>query len=202
MTQDLTPTPTATPFPTDLPTLARDVLAPFFVGVGVALLILLVSLLLARFARTATLHALARTKADQATALLIGRVVFVAVLTIGALTALGAMGIPWTTVIALASVLGLAASLALQDVLKNFVAGIYLLVERPFRLGEEIKVKEFVGRVETVDVRTTVLRTAEGDSVMVPNAILFAEIILNRGFRRPPGSPAEPPAKGDEPSPV
>ena len=196
----LTPMPTATPFPRDLPSLASDVLAPFFLDVGAALLILLVTLLLARFARTAALHALARTKADQATALLIGRVVFVTVLTIGVLTALGAMGIPWTTVIALASVLGLAASLALQDVLKNFVAGIYLLVERPFRIGEEIKVKEFVGRVETVDVRTTVLRTAEGESVMVPNAILFAEIILNRGVRA--ADSAEPEAKGDEPSPV
>ncbi|HEY3082251.1 MAG TPA: mechanosensitive ion channel domain-containing protein [Chloroflexota bacterium] len=196
----LTPMPTATPFPRDLPSLAGDVLAPFVLDLGVALLILLVALLLARFARTAALHALARTKADQATALLIGRVVFVTVLTIGVLTALGAMGIPWTTVIALASVLGLAASLALQDVLKNFVAGIYLLVERPFRIGEEIKVKEFVGRVETVDVRTTVLRTAEGESVMVPNAILFAEIILNRGVR--PADSAEPETKGDEPSPV
>jgi len=196
----LTPMPTATPLPRDLPSLASNVLAPFFLGVGAALLILLVTLLLARFARTAALHALGRTKADQATALLIGRVVFVTVLTIGVLTALGAMGIPWTTVIALASVLGLAASLALQDVLKNFVAGIYLLVERPFRIGEEIKVKEFVGRVETVDVRTTVLRTADGEAVMVPNAILFAEIILNRGVR-PPDS-AEPEAKGDEPSPV
>src|SRR6266545_7859801 len=113
----LTPMPTATPFPRDLPSLAGDVLAPFFLDLGVALLILLVALLLARFARTAALHALARTKADQATALLIGRVVFVIVLTIGVLTALGAVGIPWTTVIALASVLGLAASLALQDVL-------------------------------------------------------------------------------------
>src|ERR687885_86199 len=68
------------------------------------------------------------------------------------------IGVPWTTVIALTSVLGLAASLALQDVLKNFVAGVYLLVERPFRIGEWIKVRDYVGAVETIDVRTTVLR--------------------------------------------
>jgi small-conductance mechanosensitive channel len=199
VTEAQTPTPTATPVPRDLPSLTADVLVPFLISLGVALLILLIGLLLARLARGATLHALTRTKADQATALLIGRVVFVAVLTIGLLTSLGALGIPWTTVIALASVLGLAASLALQDVLKNFVAGIYLLVERPFRIGEEIKVKDFVGRVETVDVRTTVLRTAEGEAVMVPNAILFAEIILNRGIR--PAATGEPP-RGGEPSPL
>src|SRR6185295_11801654 len=112
--------------------------------------------------------------------------VFVTVLTIGVLTALGAMGIPWTTVIALASVLGLAASLAMQDVLKNFVAGVYLLVERPFRIGEWIKVREFLGSVETIDIRTTVLCTEDGTAVMVPNAILFAEIISNRGLTAPP----------------
>ena len=102
---------------------------------------------------------------------------------------LRALGVPWPTVVALAGVLGLAASLALQDVLKNFVAGVYLLVERPFRIGESIKVKEFSGSVETIDVRTTVLRTPEGDAIMVPNAILFAEIILNRGMPRPPAPP-------------
>jgi small-conductance mechanosensitive channel len=108
---------------------------------------------------------------------------FLGVLLIGLLMALGAFGIAWTTVVALAGVFGLAASLALQDVLKNFVAGVYLLVERPFRVGEEIKVREYVGRVETIDVRTTAIRTADGDLAMVPNAILFAEIILNRGAR-------------------
>jgi small-conductance mechanosensitive channel len=96
-------------------------------------------------------------------------------------------------------VLGLAASLALQDVLKNFVAGVYLLVERPFRIGESIKVKDFTGAVETIDVRTTVLRTAEGDAVMVPNAILFAEIILNRGIPPPAAASAD---QADEPEPV
>src|SRR2546425_7814483 len=150
-----------------------------------ALVVLLVALILARLARSATLHALDRTKADRWTAHLVGRIAFLGVLLIGLLTALGAFGIAWTTVVTLAGVFGLAASLALQDVLKNFVAGVYLLVERPFRIGESIKVKEFSGAVETIDVRTTVLRTPEGDAVVVPNAILFAEIILNRGLQRP-----------------
>src|SRR5687768_5440086 len=176
-------TPTPTPGPPPPPQLTADVLLPFLGNLLVALVIILVALLLARFARSATLHALERTKADRWTAHLVGRLSFLGVLLIGLLTALGAFGIAWTTVVALAGVFGLAASLALQDVLKNFVAGVYLLVERPFRVGEEIKVKDFVGRVETIDVRTTALRTADGELAMVPNAILFAEIILNRGAR-------------------
>jgi small-conductance mechanosensitive channel len=182
-----------------VPSLTSDLLVGVIMSLLIALLVIFVALLVARFARAATLRALGRTRADPSTRLLIGRVVFIAILTIGGLTALGLLGVPWTTVIALTSVLGLAASLALQDVLKNFVAGVYLLVERPFRIGESIKVKDFVGAVETIDVRTTVLRTAEGDAVMVPNAILFAEIILNKGLPPPAPAPSAPIGEPDGP---
>jgi small conductance mechanosensitive channel len=185
-----TVTPAAAPVP---PSLSGDVVVPLLTSLLIAALVLLLTLLIARTARAWTLGALGRSRADSSTRLLVGRVVFIAIVTIGALTALGLIGVPWTTVIALTSVLGLAASLALQDVLKNFVAGIYLLVERPFRIGEWIKVRDFVGAVETIDVRTTVLRTEDGGAVMVPNAILFAEIILNRGI-----TPPEPPKTSDE----
>jgi small conductance mechanosensitive channel len=183
----------ATPTPAVPPSLTADVLVPLLMSLLVAMLVLIVTLLIARTLRAWTLRALGRSRADASTRLLIGRVVFIVVTTVGVLTSLGLIGVPWTTVIALTSVLGLAASLALQDVLKNFVAGVYLLVERPFRIGEWIKVRDFVGSVETIDVRTTALRTADGAQVMVPNAILFAEIILNRGI-----TPPESPAKSDE----
>ena len=69
----------------------------------------------------------------------------------------------------------------MQDVLKNVFAGVYLLIERPFRPGETIKVRDFVGVVETVDLRTTSLR-ADGEIVFIPNAILLAEVLVNRGM--------------------
>jgi small-conductance mechanosensitive channel len=167
-------------------------------GLLIALLVVLITLVVARTARGWTLRALGRSKADASTQLLVGRVIFMTIVTVGLLTALGVIGVPWTTVLALTSVLGLAASLAMQDVLKNFVAGVYLLVERPFRIGEWIKVRDFVGAVETIDVRTTVLRTEDGGAVMVPNAILFAEIILNRGIT----PPTPPKISDDEPEKV
>lgn len=183
----------ATPTPAAVPSLTGDVVVPLLMSLLVALLVLLLTLVIARTARGWTLRALGRSRANASTQLLIGRVVFIAIVTVGALTALGLIGVPWTTVVALTSVLGLAASLALQDVLKNFVAGVYLLVERPFQIGQWIKVREFVGSVETIDVRTTMLRTEDGSQVLVPNAILFAEVILNRGV-----TPPEPARRSDE----
>ena len=191
-------TPTPTPSPPGPPlALTTDLLVALVISLVLALAIVLLSIAIGRLARAATLRALGRTRADASTQLLIGRAVFIAVLVVGALAALGALGVPWPTVVAFTGILGLAASLALQDVLKNFVAGVYLLVERPFKIGESIKVRDFSGAVETIDVRTTVLRTAEGEAIVVPNAILFAEIILNRGVPRPP-----PPPEPEEPQRV
>lgn len=195
----MTPTPVPTQSSATVQAVTIDLLFGLALSLAVAVVVVLLALVAARVARGATLRALGRTRADPSTKLLIGRVVFIAIVTVGALMALGLLGVPWATVLALTSVLGLAASLALQDVLKNFVAGVYLLVERPFRIGELIKVKDFTGAVETIDVRTTVLRTAEGEAVMVPNAILFAEIILNRGVPAPPAPKLE---DADEPERV
>jgi len=84
-------------------------------------------------------------------------------------------------VVATLGIVGIAVSLAMQDILKSFFAGLYLLFERPFRIGDEIQLKDFVGRVENINYRTTVILTADGVRVLIPNATLMAEVVLNRG---------------------
>ena len=74
----------------------------------------------------------------------------------------------------------LALSLAFQDILKNFIAGIFLLLERPFRIGDEITVDGHTGVVENIELRTTTLRTAEGEEVLVPNSSIYTGTIVNR----------------------
>src|SRR5438128_2638121 len=101
-----------------MPLATGDIVVPLLLSVLAALVVLLTTMLVARTARGWTLRALGRSRADRTTQLLIGRVVFIAVLTVGLLSALGLLGVPWTTVLALTSVLGLATSLAMQDVLK------------------------------------------------------------------------------------
>ena len=77
------------------------------------------------------------------------------VLIIGATTLLDTFGIPLSAVVTFVGVIGLAISLAMQDILKNFFAGLYLLFERPFRLGDVVVVKDQCGVVETIGIRTT-----------------------------------------------
>ncbi|MGA9347948.1 MAG: mechanosensitive ion channel domain-containing protein [Anaerolineae bacterium] len=96
------------------------------------------------------------------------------------LWALGMSGVHIATLATLMGALGLAISLSLQDVAKNVVAGLYLLVERPFKRGDQIAVRTFTSQVEGIDLRTTTLRTADGQQVIVPNTVILSEVVLKK----------------------
>jgi small-conductance mechanosensitive channel len=97
---------------------------------------------------------------------------------------LGLFGANWTALLAFLSVSTVAISLSFQDVLKNFIAGVYILLERPFSIGERIQVRDFDGLVESIDIRTTVLRNDREEHIIVPNAVMFTEILTNRSAYR------------------
>jgi small-conductance mechanosensitive channel len=112
-------------------------------------------------------------------AVLMSRATALAVYAIGGTVVLAIIGASWT---AIAAVLGAATfgiSLALQDVGRGFVNGVYILVERPFRIGDHVRVGVAEGRVEDVGVRLTTLRTAAGERIIVPNTVVFSSIIEN-----------------------
>jgi small-conductance mechanosensitive channel len=73
----------------------------------------------------------------------------------------------------------LAIGLAFQDVLRNVLAGIWLLLERPFRIGDLIAVGDESGAVQTITLRTTALRTADGRLAILPNLTVFSGVIVN-----------------------
>src|SRR5207302_2205674 len=110
---------------------------------------------------------------------LVKRAISAVFVTVGILVVLGILGFNSTGLLTLAGAVGLAFSLAIQDILKNFFSGIYLLLERPFRVGDTIRVKDQQGVVENIGVRTTELRTSENVQVLVPNAVVFAEVVTN-----------------------
>jgi small-conductance mechanosensitive channel len=66
-----------------------------------------------------------------------------------------------------------AIGFAFQDIFKNFLAGILLLVEEPFRLGDQVVMGDYEGTVESIKIRLTQLRTYNGELVEIPNAIVF-----------------------------
>jgi small conductance mechanosensitive channel len=156
------------------------------------LIFLILGWQLARLARHSFERSAARTSADASLSILVGRIIYLIVAGLGVLTALDVLGVPLSSVVATLGIVGIAVSLAMQDILKSFFAGLYLLFERPFRIGDEIQLKDFVGRVEHINYRTTVILTAEGVRVLIPNATLMSEVVLNRGVAGSPQSSGGP----------
>ena len=145
-----------------------------------ALIVVIVTLLLARAIRRTTMRALTRGRAQANVTILLGNLVQVGVLTVGLLLVLAiytrdAFG--W--ILGSFSVVGIVLGLSLQDILKNFLAGIWVLVERPFRIGDTIEVGGYNGVVEEITFRTTLLRTVDAQQVIVPNGTFMTSSVVN-----------------------
>jgi small-conductance mechanosensitive channel len=83
-------------------------------------------------------------------------------------------------------ILGFTVGFALQDVMKNFAAGIILLLQQPFHVGETIGVKGFDGTILAIDLRSTEMQATDGRIIILPNADVLANPIVNysRGHTR------------------
>lgn len=70
-----------------------------------------------------------------------------------------------------------AIGFAFQDIFKNFLAGILLLINEPFRMGDQIAIADYEGTVEHIDIRSTHLRTYKGERVLIPNSLVFTSSV-------------------------
>ena len=120
---------------------------------------------------------------------LLATLVYVAVLAAGTFIALSVLKLDGvvTTLLAGAGVVGLALGFAFQDIASNFIAGILMAIRNPFLVGEIIETNGFTGTVREISLRSTVLDTFQGQKVILPNAKVFGDPIVNysaRGERR------------------
>ena len=80
-----------------------------------------------------------------------------------------------------------AVGFAFQDIFKNFLSGILILIQRPFRIDDQIIIGDYEGTVEQIDIRTTKLRTYDGERILMPNSEVFTSPVRVRtafNFRR------------------
>ncbi|MEA2069132.1 MAG: mechanosensitive ion channel, partial [Verrucomicrobiota bacterium] len=94
------------------------------------------------------------------------------------------LGIPLSSLLAGAGVAGAALALSAQDVLKNIFGSIMLVMDKPFTVGERIKIKQYDGVVEEVGLRSTKMRLLNGHQAIIPNEDMARSDIENIG-RRP-----------------
>lgn len=124
--------------------------------------------------------------------MLMVRTISLAIIALGILTALGTLGVDVTALVASLGLTGFALGFALQDIISNFLAGVMLIVNRPFRRGNYIKVGDKEGIVVDMDLRYTTLQR-EHIRILIPNAMLFKDSIT---ILMTPPTPSAPPAPG------
>jgi small-conductance mechanosensitive channel len=145
-----------------------------------ALVVLLIALFLARLLKRWVVRLFARSRISLNIGVLVGNMLQVLVIVLGLTPFAAVFGLDWAALVTVLGAVGLGLSLAMQDLLKNVVAGIYILIEQPFKIGDRISVKDATGVVRSIELRTTILNTDEGLQVVVPNNMVLNEIVTNR----------------------
>lgn len=97
--------------------------------------------------------------------------------------ALNQLGVDTTSLIALVGAAGLAIGLSLQDSLKNFAAGVMLIIFKPFREGDFVEAAGVSAVVEHIQIFNTVMRTGDNREVIVPNGAIYSGVITNFSAR-------------------
>jgi len=102
-----------------------------------------------------------------------------AILVAGFFFAMAALGIDMTRVTILAGAFGVGVGFGLQNIFNNFISGLIVLFERPINIGDVIQVEDASGVVERIGIRASVIRTANGSEIIVPNGKLISERLTN-----------------------
>ena len=143
------------------------------------LLILVVGLFVIRIVTLIVKRTLAKTKLEKAAhSLILSMIRVVLFLLLGLMVASG-FGIDVTGVVALASVVSLAVSLAVQDMLANVIGGFTLLSTHPFSSGDYVEVAGLAGTVKEIGLVYTRLTTPDNKLISIPNSAVVSSQIVN-----------------------
>lgn len=154
----------------------------FVIQLVLAALLFWIILWITRFLQGVARKFLKRTRPDESEVLdkAIGRIIYIAGVTLAAFTALALLGINVSTLLASLGITSLVLGFALKDTIEQAISGTLLLFQRPFKVGDVIEIDNVEGVVTDVDIRTTNLRTLDGVHVLIPNNRVFQAVIRNK----------------------
>ncbi len=126
-----------------------------------------------------------RSQVDPGVRYALGRVISYVVWILGLIVALQPLGINATTLAVFGGAIGVGIGFGLQDIAKNFVAGLILLIERPIKVGDRIEIGQVTGSVAEIRARATLVRTNDDIYLIVPNSKFVTETVTNWSYRSP-----------------
>lgn len=150
--------------------------------IAVGIVVFLIFLFIASIVRRVIQAAAERARFDVMLASLLARIGFFITIIIGFFVASVVIfpGLSPGDLIAGLGIGSVALGFAFKDVLQNLFAGFLILLYRPFHIGDQIKVNDFEGTVEDINVRATKIKTYDGERVVMPNSELYMNAVLVR----------------------
>jgi small conductance mechanosensitive channel len=148
-----------------------------------AILVLLIFWLLTKAFRASFERATRRSKMDSQLRLLASRLISVSMTITGLLTAISVVvdSFSFGQVIAGLGFSSFIVGFATKDILNNFLSGVLILWQRPFRLGDHLFVGSNQGMVEDIGFRATSLRKDDGEIILIPNGEMYSSALTIRG---------------------
>ena len=132
------------------------------------------TLILSALARRAVERGVRDRVKEEETQRLLGNIAYWAVFVVGTLMALNQIpGVDVTSLLAGLGILGFTIGFALQDIARNFIAGLLILLRRPFSIGDAVEVAGHAGSVLEITMRDTVIRTWDGVMEIIPNLDVY-----------------------------
>lgn len=122
---------------------------------------------------------LSRLQLRQGTSYAITTILTYAITVIGAITALGSLGVSWDKLQWLVAALSVGLGFGLQEIFANFVSGLIILFERPIRIGDTVTIGTFSGSISKIRIRATTLTDFDRKEVIIPNKAFVTERLIN-----------------------
>jgi small conductance mechanosensitive channel len=159
--------------------LSLESLMPLLLNVAGAILLLILTFIVAGWAKRATRAGVERANLDPTLSRFFGSLARYTVLILGGLAILGIFGVSVASFAAILAAAGFAVGLALQGTLSHFAAGIMLLLFRPFGVGDKVSAADVTGKVVEIGLFTTLFDTSDNLRIIVPNSAIFGSTIEN-----------------------
>jgi small conductance mechanosensitive channel len=155
-------------------------LTSLLMDVAGALVLLVLTIIVAGWAKRGTRNAVERADLDPTLAGFFGNLARYTVLVLGGLAVLGVFGVSVASFAAILAAAGFAVGLALQGTLSHFAAGVMLLIFRPFVAGDKVTTADVTGTVVEVGLFSTLFDTPDNRRIVVPNGAIFGSTIENQ----------------------
>lgn len=141
--------------------------------------IAVVGLFLSQYTKKMMFKVVSHNAGDHTVKFFVINLCYLFILAIISIMVLNKLGVPTTSLIAVLGASSLAIALSLKDSLSNIAAGVILIFQKPFKIGDTVTIDNITGSVKLINIYNTIIVASSNDSISLPNSKVVNEKIIN-----------------------